>query len=144
MGAKLKGLLLSGLGILAALAVGVSIVLYLQLDSAREVITTQAGSIQRLNIVNETNQTVLRNMREDFTKLNTSIQDLNSIRDDIERRQTEIRALLRKLGQNDEEIKAFLNCKLPASVGRMFTGSSPASGSGTQDTGKPAAPAKGN
>ena len=117
---KVKELVLSGLGILAAISCGAAVILYLQLQSANGTIVAQGGTITHLNIINENNREALANLRSDFNGLNAAVTMLMSDRIVAEQRQRVIEDYLRRLEKNDAILKEYLAGKLPAPVGKLF------------------------
>lgn len=117
---KVKELVLSGLGILAAISCGAAVILYLQLQSANGTIVAQGGTITRLNTINENNREALTALRADFNGLNAAVTMLMSDRIVAEQRQEVIEAYLKRLEKNDAILKEYLAGKLPASVGKLF------------------------
>lgn len=117
---KFKELILTGLGILAALAVGAAVILYIQLGSATETIANQKGSIDALRLANTANQATIDRMAADYATFNTTMKALLGLNDDTLDRQGRIEAALKRLEQNDEILKDYLAGVLPASVGKLF------------------------
>ncbi|AUZ95558.1 hypothetical protein [Salmonella phage PMBT28] len=117
---KVKELVLSGLGILAAISCGAAVILYLQLQSANGTIVAQGGTITRLNTINENNREALTALRSDFNGLNAAVTMLMSDRIVAEQRQEVIEAYLKRLEKNDAILKEYLAGKLPTSVGKLF------------------------
>lgn len=117
---KVKELVLSGLGILAAVSCGAAIILYLQLQSANGTIVAQSGTITRLNTINENNREALVKLRSDFNGLNAAVTMLMSDRVVAEQRQGVIEAYPKRLEKNDAILKEYLAGKLPDSVGKLF------------------------
>nr|CAK6596392.1 unknown function [Klebsiella phage vB_Kpn_K21lambda1] len=141
---KVKELVLSGLGILAAISCGAAVILYLQLQSANGTITAQSGTITRLNSINENNREALATLRSDFNGLNAAVTMMMSDRVAAEQRQQVIEDYLRRLEKNDAILKEYLAGKLPASVGKLFVEpkTNGNTGSGEKGPGVVANPAK--
>lgn len=141
---KAKELVLSGLGILAAISCGAAVILYLQLQSANGTITAQSGTITRLNTINENNLEALATLRSDFNGLNAAVTMLMSDRVVAEQRQQVIEDYLRRLEKNDAILKEYLAGKLPTSVGKLFVEprTNRNQGSGQEGPGVAANPAK--
>lgn len=132
---KVKELVLSGLGILAAISCGAAVILYLQLQSANGTITAQSGTITRLNTINENNREALANLRSDFNGLNAAVTMLMSDRVAAEQRQQVIEDYLRRLEKNDAILKEYLAGKLPDSVGKLFIEAKPDGNTGSREKG---------
>lgn len=132
---KVKELVLSGLGILAAISCGAAVILYLQLQSANGTITAQSGTITRLNTINENNREALANLRSDFNGLNAAVTMLMSDRVAAEQRQQVIEDYLRRLEKNDAILKEYLAGKLPDSVGKLFIEAKPNGDTGSREKG---------
>lgn len=116
---KVKELVLSGLGILAAISCGAAVILHLQLQSANGTIVAQSGTITRLNTINENNKEALVKLRSDFNGLNAAVTMLMADRMVAEQRQQVIEDYLRRLEKNDAILKEYLAGKLPSSVGKL-------------------------
>lgn len=135
---KLRELLFTGLGIVAALAVATAVIFYFRLDAAQARIATQDVQNQQLIEANGANANTIKDLTLQVQKSNDLAQNMLTVLAKSGEMDTRTQEYLNQLVQSNEQIKTFLATVLPDSVRGLFQSTKAPASKGGDAKGNPA------
>lgn len=117
---RVRELIFTGIGIVAALAVATSVIYYFRLDAAMERIGKQDVMYQEIAKANTRNAETISKLQVDLATAHKTAQDLLTLQLRNGQMNQRTEDYLRKLVQSNDEIKSLFSVRLPDAIRGLF------------------------
>lgn len=117
---RIKELVFTAIGIMAALATATAIIFYFRLDAAQSRIEKQDQIVASVLATNKTNANTISELRDSVMETNRITSAILAARADADKRDGRLEVYMQELLKNDQKLAELLNLPLPSTIRGLF------------------------